>query len=606
MDEERPVTRRTGEGAEGAVTGRRRFLSTLALAGAGSAVFARALVAAAAGRKVTAEMVREAEWVAGVSFTDEERALMLEDLAEREADLALLRAVAIDNSVPPALWFRPLELGPPVPSPAPPRPADVPAEPPAARPASAEDLAYAPLATLAALLSGRKLSAVELLEASLARIESLDPRLLSVVTLLPERARAAARRADAELSRGGRRGALHGIPWGAKDLLAVPGAPTTWGSPLFRTRARPETATVVRRLDEAGAVLVAKTSVGELAWGDVWFGGTTKNPWKPSQGSSGSSAGSAAGVAAGFFPFAIGTETWGSVISPATRCGVTGLRPTFGRVSRHGVMALSWSLDKVGVLARTAADCAVVLSAIHGADLLDPSSVSRAFEWPAQRRLSDLTVGYVAELFEDPREKPGEKPGEKAPTAEERARRAEQLAFDRRTLETLRSLGVELVPVEMPRRTPVGPLSLVLTAEASAAFDDLVRDGRVREMVRQVRDAWPNVFRQGELVSAVDYLRASRARTLLMREMEEKLRGVDAFVAPTFGGDVLLLTNLTGHPAVVVPNGFRAADGTPTSITFTGRLFGEADLLLLASAYQEATDFHRKRPPLRPEGGPKG
>jgi Asp-tRNA(Asn)/Glu-tRNA(Gln) amidotransferase A subunit family amidase len=268
-------------------------------------------------------------------------------------------------------------------------------------------------------------------------------------------------------------------------------------------------------------------------------------------------------------------------------------------------MALSWSLDKVGVLARSAADCAVVLAAIHGADPLDPSSVTRAFEWPSRRRLSDLTVGFVAELFEDPQEEPGEK----APTAEEKSRRAEQLAFDRRTLETLRGLGVKLVEVGMPRRTPVGPLSLVLTAEASAAFDDLVRDGRVREMVRQVRDAWPNVFRQGELVSAVDYLRACRARTLLMREMEEKLSGVDAFVAPTFGGDVLLLTNLTGHPAVVVPNGFRASDGTPASITFTGRLCGESDLLLLASAYQEATDFHRKRPPLppsRPERGAGG
>lgn len=602
MAEERRGTRGPGADPEEAGTGRRRFLSTLALAGAGSAVFARALLAAAAGRKVTAEMVQEAEWVAGVSFTDEERALMLEDLAEREADLDLLRAVALDNSVPPALWFRPFELSPKPPASDAPPAVDVPPDPRAVRPSSADDLAYAPLSTLAPLLAARKLSSLELVDAALARIAALDEHLLSVVTLLPERARSAARRADAELARGDRRGALHGIPWAAKDLLAVLGAPTTWGSPLFRTRVRPETATVVRRLDEAGAVLVAKTSVGELAWGDVWFGGTTKNPWKLAQGSSGSSAGSAAGVAAGFYPFAIGTETWGSVISPATRCGVTGLRPTFGRVSRHGVMALSWSLDKVGVLARSAADCAVVLSAVHGADPLDPASVSRAFEWPSRRRLADLTVGFVAELFEDPRETPGGK----LPTAEEKARRAEQLAFDRRTLQTLRGLGVKLVEVEMPRRTPVGPLSVVLTAEAAAAFDELVRDGRVREMVRQVRDAWPNVFRQGELLSAVDYLRASRARTLLMREMEEKVAGVDAFVAPTFGGDILLLTNLTGHPAVVVPNGFRAPDGTPTSITFTGRLFGESDLLLLASAYQEATDFHRARPPLPPEGGAKG
>lgn len=584
------------EGAAGGGTGaRRRFLKGLALAGAGSAVFGRALLAAAEGKgKVTAEMVRQAEWVSGLTFTDEERALMLEDLDGDAEGLARLRALVLDNAVPPALRFHPIGGGDSGGSPPPLAPGAFPAGPAPKRPASDADLAYASLVDVARLVRARALSPVELVKASIARIGKLDPLLASVVSLTAERAEEAARRAETEIAAGRWRGPLHGLPWGAKDLLAVPGAPTTWGSPIFKAQSRKETATVVARLDDAGAALVAKTSVGELAWGDVWYGGTTKNPWKLDQGSSGSSAGSSAGVAAGFYPFAIGTETWGSIVSPATRCGVTGLRPTFGRVSRHGAMALSWSMDKVGVLARSAEDAAWVLAAIHGADPLDPTAVTRPFDWPPKRKLADLKVGFAEALFDDPKETPGAPP----PKPEEKARRAEQLSFDRAVLETLRHLGVTLVPIGLPEPSRVEPLSLILTAEAATAFDELVRSGRVKEMVRQTKDAWPNVFRQGQLVTAVDYIRANRVRTLLMRDLEERLSGVDAFVAPTYGGASLLLTNLTGHPAVALPNGFRASDGTPTSITFTGRLFGESDLLVLAKAYQDATDFHRKRPPL--------
>lgn len=584
-----------GGDVPGGAGARRRFLKGLALAGAGSAVFGRALLAAAEAKgKVTAEMVRQAEWVSGLTFTDEERSLMLEDLDGDAEGLARLRALLLDNAVPPALRFHPIGGGDSGGAAPPLAPGSFPAGPPPQRPASDADLAYASLVDLARLVRSRALSPVELVRASVARIGRLDPKLLSVVSLTADRAAEAARRAETEIAAGKWRGPLHGLPWGAKDLLAVPGAPTTWGSPIFRAQDRRETASVVARLDDAGAALVAKTSVGELAWGDVWYGGTTKNPWKLDQGSSGSSAGSSAGVSAGFYPFAIGTETWGSIVSPATRCGVTGLRPTFGRVSRHGAMALSWSMDKVGVLARSAEDCAWVLAAIHGADPLDPTAVTRPFDWPPKRGLFDLRVGFVEALFDDPRETPGAKP----PTPEAKARRAEQLSFDRAVLDTLRRLGAKLVPVELPEPSRVEPLSLILTAEAAAAFDDLVRSGRVKEMVRQTKDAWPNVFRQGQLVTAVDYLRANRARTLLMREMEGRLSGVDALVAPTYGGAGLLLTNLTGHPAVALPNGFFASDGTPASITFTGRLFGESDLLVLAKAYQDATDFHRKRPPL--------
>ena len=341
---------------------------------------------------------------------------------------------------------------------------------------------------------------------------------------------------------------------------------------------------------------MAKTSVGELAWGDVWFGGTTKNPWKVDQGSSGSSAGSASATAAGLVAFGIGTETLGSIVSPCTRCGTTGLRPTFGRVSRHGVMALSFSMDKVGPIARSVEDCALVFSAIAGRDPLDPVSVDGPAAWPPRRGLSDLRIGFVEELFEEER-------GKDARSEEEKAREAEWRSFDLRTLDVLRRLGARLVPLKLPSRTPAGPLSIVLTAEAASAFDELVLDGRVKSMVRQTADAWPNVFRQGRLLAAVDYLRAQRARTLLMREMEERLAGVDLFVSPTYGGSVLLLTNLTGHPSVVVPNGFRLSDGTPTSVTFTGRLFGEADLLSVADLYQRATDFHVRRPKL-PDAAP--
>jgi len=577
--------------------GRRRVVALLAGAGAGAAVFGRALAALAAGApEVTAEMVRQAEWISGVAFTDEERALMLEDLAETAEGLATLRGLDLDNAVPPAFTFAPLpappaaETGPPLP----PR-----RERPAARPGSDEELAFASVRELGRLLRARKVSSTELTKLYLSRLATYDPVLSCAVTVTSELALAQAARADEELAAGKDRGPLHGIPWGAKDLIAVPGYRTTWGSVPFREQVRPETATVYRKLEEAGAVLVAKTAVGELAWGDVWFGGTTKNPWKTDQGSSGSSAGSASATAAGLVGFAIGTETLGSIVSPCTRCGVTGLRPTFGRVSRHGVMALSWTMDKVGPIARSAEDCALVFSAIEGKDPLDPFSADGPPAWPPRRDLKGLRVGFVEELFEEER-------GRNAKTDEEKARAAEWRAFDLRTLDLLRQLGARLVPLKLPSRTPVGPLGVILTAEAATAFDALVLDGRVKSMVRQTADAWPNVFRQGRLVSAVDYLRAQRVRSLLMRETEECLAGVDLFVAPTYGGRSLLLTNLTGHPCVVVPNGFRTTDGTPTSVTFTGRLRGEADVLAVADLFQRATDFHVRRPKLPDAPAAKG
>ena len=396
-----------------------------------------------------------------------------------------------------------------------------------------------------------------------------------MITLTEDLALEQAERADRELKRGRPRGPLHGIPWGAKDLLAVPGVRTTWGAKPFENQMIDETATVAVRLEEAGAVLVAKLTVGALAWGDVWFGGTTKNPWNLEQGSSGSSAGPAAATVAGGAGFTIGTETLGSIISPSQRCGATGLRPTFGRVSRHGCMALSWSMDKIGPICRTVEDTAVVLAAIQGSDGKDGSVIDAPFPWDARRDPRRVRLGYDAEAF---------------------AEESDDRAFDQAALETLREMGFDPVPVTLPD-LPVADLLFILEAEAAAAFDELTRSGRDDLLVRQIEQAWPNVFRTSRLVPAVEYIQANRARTLLMERFEETMRDVDVYVHPTYGGKTLVATNLTGHPSIVLPNGFRD-DGTPASITFTGRLFGEADLLLVAKAYQDETGFHRRHPAL--------
>lgn len=576
----------------GATIDRRHVLKILSAVGVGSAVFGRALCAMAADApQVTDEMIRQAAWISGTALTDDQRKLMLEGINQTEADYAKLRAVTLSNAVPPAFTFEPLARAR-VPRPAAKRRRPSPSAgkhiPP---PGTKDDVAFAPVTTLSAWLRRKEISSTELTKLYLERIERLDPKLHAVITLTPERAFERAAAADAEIAKGRWRGRLHGVPYGAKDLLAVAGYRTTWGSVPFKDQVLNETASVVERLDDAGAVLIAKTAVGELAWGDVWFGGMCRNPWKLDQGSSGSSAGSASLTAAACVGFAIGTETWGSIVSPSTRCGVTGFRPTFGRVSRHGAMALSWTMDKVGPIARSAADCALVFAAIHGGDAHDPYSRTAPFGWPVERSPKSIKVGYVKSLFDADYTKMADKD-------EDKRGYEEWKSFDARSLETLRVLGFELIPMELDFSVPIPPLATILTAEAACAFDALVRDGRVDTLVRQVADAWPNVFRQGELIPAVEYLRAQRLRTIVMWEMENLMEAVDVYVVPSFGGDNELLTNLTGHPAVVVPNGFRVLDGTPTSITFQGRLDEDDLTLAVAEAYQQATDFHMKRPSL--------
>jgi Asp-tRNA(Asn)/Glu-tRNA(Gln) amidotransferase A subunit family amidase len=416
------------------------------------------------------------------------------------------------------------------------------------------------------LIRTKQISSVELTKLYLERLHRYDPILKCVITFTDELALKQAAQADRELASGRYRGPLHGIPWGAKDLIAYPGFKTTWGAGPTKDQMIDAKATVAQRLDDAGAVLVAKTTLGALAQGDQWFGGMTRNPWNSKQGSSGSSAGSAAAVAAGLVGFGIGTETLGSIVSPCTRCGATGLRPTFGHVSRHNCMALAWSMDKLGPIARCVEDCALVLAAIHGFDGHDACAVDRPFTWPPKRDLKSLKVGYVE----------GNRP-----------------TADREELRILKDLGVELAPIKLPDKLPVGAMRTILTAEASAAFDDYTRQG-----IRDGIGVWPNEFRRGEFIPAVEYIRANRLRTLLMEAMREVMSKVDLYV----GGGDLLITNLTGHPTVVMPNGLRKQRDseveTPISITFTGRLYGETELLAVAKAYQDATGHHLKRPPM--------
>ena len=570
---------------------RRNVLKSLAAGGAGSAVFGRALIAIAEGQnEITKDMVQKAEWIAGIDYSEEDRDVMLEGLNRLQDSISEIRQIPVDNSVVPALRFSTLSAN---------DEKDARRETvvelsqswSAQKPSSTEDLAFAPLTELAKLIRSRQVSSVELTRLYLERLRRFDPLLECVISFTEELALSQAERADREIASGRYRGPLHGIPWGAKDLLAVPGYRTTWGAKPYEGQVREEKATVVARLEEAGAVLIAKTTLGALAMGDVWFGGKTKTPWKPSQGSSGSSAGSASATAAGLMGFAIGTETRGSIVSPSTRCGTTGLRPTFGRVSRYGAMALSWSMDKIGPIARSVEDCALVFGAIHGADGLDPTAVERPFHWPLRRDVRSLRVGFVQEAFESDRT-------ERVEEEERKASMREWQEYDKRTLEALETIGFELVPIELPKKYPANAIGFILTTEAAAAFDELTRSGRDDLLVRQDKGAWPNTFRQAQLTPAVEYIRANRIRTLLMQEMEEKLEGIDVYVTPSYEGDNLGLTNLTGHPAVVLPNGFRSSDGTPTSINFVGRNFRETELLAVARAYQQATDFHLKRPPI--------
>mgnify|MGYP001033345731 CR=1 FL=1 len=552
---------------DGELVRRRTVLKGLAAVGAGSLAFRRALSAQAArDGAVTPEMVAQAEWITGLKLTDEEREEVAKSVRDSLDRFEALRRCEVGYDVVPALQFNPapglkeaagLNRG---------RAVAI-AAPAPARPADDEALAFLPVTQLAALLRSRQVTSVELTKLYLGRLKRFDPVFKCVVTLTEKLAFEQAARADAEIASGAYRGPLHGVPWGAKDLIAYPGWPTTWGAPQFKERVVDQKATVAARLDEAGAVLVAKLSLGALAMGDQWYGGKTRSPWDPRRGSSGSSAGSASAAAAGLVGFAIGSETLGSIISPCQACGATGLRPTFGRVSRHGCMSLAWSMDKLGPIARSVEDCALILDAIHGRDGLDPTAVDQPFAWPPAVDFGKLKIG-VPRLDGKP-------------------------ADDDDAAKTLRALGFETVAVELPTKHPAWAVSQMLRVEAATAFDEFTRNH-----VSEGLNSWPATFRQARFTPAVEYLRAARVRTLLMRDMAELFEKVDLFVG---GSDLdLTITNLTGHPSVVIPGRFHDRDGLPApgSVVLTGKLYDESTLLAVAHAYQEATGDHRARPPL--------
>jgi len=612
---------------------RRDFLTTASRFGLGATLFPGALYALAQGQAaVTKDMVLQAATIADVPIPPEDVDAMLNTLNNRMAGYDAIYKLGMANSVAPAYDFDPVPSGMRIDTARKPMRMSASAVRPAAVPKNLEDLCFATVRELATLVRARKVSSVDLTQMYLARLKRLDPQLHCVVTITEDRALAQARQADRDLAAGKYHGPLHGLPWGAKDLLAVKGYPTTWGAGGFEHQMIDEDATVVQRLDRAGAVLIAKLTLGALAQGDHWYGGITRNPWNLAQGSSGSSAGPASATSAGCVAFSIGSETLGSISSPSTRCGVTGLRPTFGRVPRTGAMALSWSMDKLGPLCRAVEDCALVLDAIQGPDGGDRTVRAAAFNWDAQLDWRKLKVAYLKQEFEGGPPRPAPvapatppKPDSLLTPAElkdrEESRRFRELQhqttqYDRQfndaALAKLRAMGVTLEEVALPYELPWSAMTALLNAEAAAAFDDLTRSGKDKLLTGQGPNDWPNIFRAARLMPAVEYIQANRARMLGIQAMGKIFDRYDVVVTPTFGLQ-LTITNLTGHPALIVPNGFRGSDapafspdfggnyggpGTPVSLTFLGKLYGEAAVCALGRAYQEATGFHTKHPAL--------
>jgi Asp-tRNA(Asn)/Glu-tRNA(Gln) amidotransferase A subunit family amidase len=524
-------------------------------------------------QRIPKEALPSALQMLGLEFTEAEQATMLPSANRALGQYEALRQIDVPLDTEPAFHFVPrlpgksLRRGParfrPTRATAPKKP----------HWKSVEELAFLPVTELAPLVRARQVSSTDLTRMYLDRLKRYSPKLNCVITLTEELALRQAAEADREIRAGRYRGPLHGIPWGAKDLFATKGIRTTWGAEPYQNQVIDHDATAVERLAKAGAVLVAKLSMGALAQGGLWFGGMTKTPWNLEQTSSGSSAGPASATAAGLVGFSLGTETLGSIVSPSIRCGTVGLRPTYGRVSRYGAMALSWTMDKIGPICRSVEDCALVLEAIYGPDGRDLTVGDAPLDWDPALPLSGLRIGLIQ------RDLDGLKDEEKA-------------VYDQ-ALEDLRKAGVKLEPVELPE-TGANVIRLLLTAEAAAAFDDLTRSGGVRQLRGQAPGDWPNTFRAARLIPAVEYLRAQRARTLLMRKMEDLMSRWDVLVGRS--GPSLTITNLSGHPQVAVPCGF--VKGMPQGLLFTGRLYEEGALLRVARAYEQATKWHTMHPPL--------
>jgi Asp-tRNA(Asn)/Glu-tRNA(Gln) amidotransferase A subunit family amidase len=532
------------------------------------------LFSCASKQEFTKRDVKKSERLIGVHFTKKGRDTLYPYLKRNREGFDSLRKYPLDNDVFPAIRFDPVPFGFEMPQQTENQAWEIPDNVEIPEPYDA--LAFYTIPQLASLIKHQKITSTALTQFFLDRLKKYQPELQCTISITDSLALAQAKRADDEIQNGTYRGILHGIPYGTKDLMAVPGYPTTWGAAPYQNQMLNETATVVKKLEEAGAVLVAKLVSGALARGDVWFGGKTKNPWDLKQGASGSSAGSGSATAAGLVPFALGTETLGSITSPSTRNGITGLRPTYGRVSRHGVMSLSWSMDKVGPMGRNAKDCAIVFSVIQGKDKKDLTTVDLPFGVNWDKDISELRVAYLKKDIE----KDTTESGDNLRTA----------------IKTLEGMGIQPIPVEMPDQIPYRGFDIILRAEAGAFFDRLVRSGEVDLMVEQDQRSRANSLRQSRFIPAVEYLQANRHRQVLIEKMQNLMEDYDVLISPSFGNDQLLATNLTGHPVISIPTGLNKKNH-PTSMTFIGNLYDEASILLLAKAFQEKTTFDELHPP---------
>ena len=589
---------------------RRRFLKVIPAAVAGTLAAPALAQQAQAPPRLDKATLDCAEKVFGIDFNDAEEEQMVRGVSRNLDTFEQLRQLEIPLDTEPAITFRPYLPGKkPRPGATPGAKIKLTTSAPAARHTSIEDLAFLPVTALAPLVQRREVSSTDLTKMYLERLKKFGPKLNNVVTLTEELALAQAAAADKDIRAGRYKGPLHGIPWGAKDLFATKGIPTTWGAGPYQNQVFDYDATIVERLRDAGAVLVAKLSMGALAQGDNWFRGQTKNPWNPDDpssqrsGSSGSSAGPGSATAAGLVGFAVGTETRGSIISPSSANGVTGLRPTYGRVSRFGAMALSWTMDKIGPMCRSVEDCALVFNAIYGPDGRDDTVVDAPFAWNPDAPLGKLRIGYIKAEFEPQaagRGGRGAAPGGAGAgrgglsPEEQQRQREERLKIYTDALEVYRKAGVTLEPIELPATiTSVSnTIGFVLSVEAAAAFDDLTRS---KDIDDKSLGSWPNTFRTHRFVPAVEYIRAQRARTLLMREMDKLMSQYDAFISTT-NSATLGVTNLTGHPAVALKAGFQ--NNAPVELMVTGRLYDEATTLRVALAYERATGWHDQNPKL--------
>ena len=546
-------------------------------------------------RPINAATIAEAERLLGVDYSDAERLQMVDNITG-QIELAIKRrATRLPQGLAPATRFDPRLPGWKPVNAEIFRPGDGPAPP---LPEQDVDIAFAPVTNLSRWIRNGELTSLRLTEIYLERIARLGEKLKCIAVATPELARQQARRADELLVQGIYLGPLHGIPWGAKDLLDTAGIATGWGAEPYRGRVPQSNSAVVRKLTEAGAVLVAKTTLGALAYGDIWYEGRTRNPWNLEEGSSGSSAGSGSATAAGLVGFSIGTETLGSIVAPSIRCGTTGLRPTFGRVSRAGAMALCWSLDKIGPMCRTVEDTALILAAIDGFDEADPGSIAAPFGYDASLPVKGLRLGYFPKDLA-------------LPEADE---------LDHAALEAARRIGLELVALERPE-LPYEALMNILFAEAAAAFEELTLDNRDDELSWQEPGAWPNTFRKARFLSAIDHIQLDRLRRHVMQDMDAAFAGLDAMIGPALIGPMLTITNFTGHPSLVMRSGFRQSEtrgplslararieqGAPTKgPTFTvphaiclyGRLFDEGAILRIGNALEKEFAVWDRRPPL--------